>query len=129
MTNPFASPTIAPAMIPAKTATTGSNPAFTVSAVTTLDKAIVEPTERSMPPLMIMIVMPIALTATITVCESTTLILKGERYFSGLPVKMEKANMTSASPRNGPRRVIHVRIMPEIVFADVDIWVSIDGTV
>ena len=41
------------------------------SAVTTPVSAIVEPTDRSMPPLTMIIVMPIAPIATMTVCDRT----------------------------------------------------------
>ena len=42
-------------------------------------RAIVEPTERSMPPPTMMSVMPMAPSATITVCASTTRRLFAER--------------------------------------------------
>ncbi len=53
------------------------------SAVITPVRAIVDPTARSIPPLMMINVMPIAPMATITVCERTMRRLFGERNRAG----------------------------------------------
>ena len=53
--------------------------ALIASAVTTPASAIAEPTERSIPPLMMIIVMPIAPIATMTVCTSTVRRFLGAR--------------------------------------------------
>ena len=77
--SPFRSPTRPPATTAASTPLTGDQPSRIASAVMTPVSAIVEPTERSMPPPTITSVMPIAPIATITVWASTTRRLLAER--------------------------------------------------
>ena len=113
MTTPLTTPTSAPTRMPATTAKMTGSPALMPSAVTTPVSAIVEPTERSIPPLMMMSVMPIAPMATITVCASTMRKLNGERYRAGDSINSEKTRITSARPRTGPTRLSHFWKKPE----------------
>ena len=69
ITRPFTTPTTPPMRIPVARASEGGMPALMPSAVTTPVRAIVEPTARSIPPLMMISVMPIAPMATITVAK------------------------------------------------------------
>jgi len=71
MSTPFASPTSPPASTAAAAAAGTGQSAPIPSAATTPLNAMVAPTDRSMPPLTMIIVIPIAPRATITVCEST----------------------------------------------------------
>jgi hypothetical protein len=72
-------PTRAPSSTAPSTASDGARPSRSARAHSTPVSAIVEPTERSMPPATITSVMPIAPMATITVCASTTRRLLAER--------------------------------------------------
>ena len=72
-------------------------------AVTTPVRAMADPTDRSMPPLTMMSVMPMAPSATITVCATTMRKLRTERYCDGESVSSAKTAMTASRPRNGPR--------------------------
>ena len=90
ITRPFTTPTSPPTRIPLNNATEGGKPALIASAVTTPVKAIVDPTARSIPPLMMIIVMPIAPIATITVCERTMRRLFGERNRPGVSIKQRE---------------------------------------
>ena len=82
-------------------------------AVTTPVSAITDPTDRSIPPLTMIIVMPIAPRATMTVCATTMRKLRTERYWSGESVITAKIAMTASRPRNGPRRASHVRAVDD----------------
>src|SRR6201999_1928320 len=71
--------------------------------------AMAEPTDRSMPPLIINIVMPIAPIATMTVCASTMRRLNGARKWSRAAgsISTTKIRITAARPTNGPSRASH----------------------
>src|SRR5712692_2516382 len=71
-------------------------------AVTTPASAITDPADRSMPPLMITIVIPIAPNATITVWESTMRRLVTERYWAGQPINRVNTATTRNRPKDGP---------------------------
>ncbi len=62
-----------------------------------------------MPPLTMIIVMPMAPSATITVCATTMRKLRTERYWSGVSVSSAKTAITPTSPRNGPSVESHER--------------------
>ena len=72
MASPLTAPTMPPAITPAARASHGPWPPRSTSAVTTLVSAMTAPTERSIPALMMIMVMPMAPMATMTVCASTT---------------------------------------------------------
>ena len=76
---PFATPTMPPTSTAAATAAIGHPPPARTRAVTTPVSAIVAPTDRSIPPPTMIIVMPIAPVATMAVCERTMRRLNGER--------------------------------------------------
>src|SRR5258708_39888014 len=60
------------------------------SAVIISFSANVETTARSMPPLIMISVIPIAPTATMTVCESTMRKLLGERNRPGVSIELKR---------------------------------------
>jgi hypothetical protein len=93
--------------MPLNSAIDGGSPALTASAVTTPVKAIVDPTARSIPPLMMINVIPIAPIATITVCERTMRRLLGESRRDGVSTSSEKTPITSTKPSTGPSRFSH----------------------
>src|SRR5262249_47711486 len=101
-----------PTKTPTTIAVTGDHPALSDSAVTTLERAMAEPTERSIPPLTIIIVMPIAPMATITVWASTIRRLLSERYRAGESVRTAKIAITRISPMKGPSRANQVLTSP-----------------
>ncbi len=72
MARPLTIPTMPPATIPADNAAIGIHPSRSASAVTTLVRAMTAPTERSIPPLTMIMVIPMAPMATMTVCARTT---------------------------------------------------------
>src|SRR6266513_2696798 len=109
MSRPFVSPTNPPASTAAVAAAGTAQPAPIPSAATTPLNAIVAPTDRSMPPLMMMNVTPIAPRATITVWESTMRRLVGERYRDGASARSANAATTTTRARAGPRRAIAPR--------------------
>ena len=117
---PFASPTKPPTAIPAARASVVGHPELIPSAAMTPVSAIVDPTERSMPPLIIMIVIPIAPIATMTVCARTVRRFFKERYRSGSPMRIVKMTITRIRPSNGPSRLSHdrARFALEIVQLD-----------
>src|SRR5207245_11165156 len=103
MSKPFARPTSPPASTAASIATPGGHPAATTSAATTPVNAIVAPTERSIPPETMMIVIPIAPRATITVCDRTMRKLNGDRYRAGaVPVAVQPAHRPVADRDRRP---------------------------
>jgi hypothetical protein len=104
MARPLATPMAPPAITPSSTDTIGDTPVRSASAVTTPVSAMAEPTDKSIPPLTMIIVMPMAPSATITVCATTIRKLRTERYWDGESVISAKIAMTSRRPRNGPRR-------------------------
>src|SRR5512134_1662951 len=101
---PFTTPMSPPDATPSRTAVSGAVPLLTASAVTTPVSAMADPTDRSMPPLTMIIVIPIAPSATITVCATTMRKLRTERYWDGDSVISAKMTITSTRPRNGPSR-------------------------
>ena len=108
--SPLTKPTRPPTIIPPSSATLGGQECLSARAVTTLVKAMFDPTERSIPPLMMIRVMPIAPSATIMVCESTMRRFEMERYFPGDPVNSAKIRTTSPSPAKGPKVRSHMKI-------------------
>src|SRR5688572_28837897 len=103
--SPLINPTSPPTSTPAATAVKGLYPSRNVTAVTTPVSAIAEPNNRSMPPLTMMIVMPIAPSATITVWASTMRRLRTDRYCAGASLISAKTAMTRISPNTGARRI------------------------
>ena len=71
--------------------------------------AIVAPTDKSMPPLTMIIVIPIAPIAVITVWERTMRRLNAERYRPGSWVSRLKTRTIAISPSAGPMRTIQRR--------------------
>jgi hypothetical protein len=55
------------------------------------------------------IVIPMAPSATMTVCATTIRKFLTERYWSGESVRMAKTMMTASRPRNGPSRASQTR--------------------
>ena len=106
MTPPFIAPINPPAKRPASTAAAGFQEDLNARAVTTLVSATLDPTDRSIPALIMIIVIPMAPVATITVCASTTRRLPSERYRSGAPLRTAKTRTTRIKPANGPSRRI-----------------------
>ena len=91
-------------------------------AVTTPVSAITDPTDRSMPPLTMIIVMPMAPSATITVCATTMRKLRTERYWSGVSVSSAKIATTATNPMKGPSVASQARDpVDEVVSA---MWIS-----
>src|SRR5713101_1970370 len=117
---PLLRPTTPPTKMPAPIATVVDSPALMPSAAITPVRAIDEPTERSIPPLIIIIVIPIAPIATITVCARTVRRFFGDRYRAGSPMRIAKVAMTSTSPSSGPRRFSHVRARFELEIAGLE---------
>ena len=91
--------------MPIKMADVVGIPPLIPNAVIIPVNAMTEPTDRSMPPLMMIIVMPMAPIATITVCAKTVRRFFSERYFSGSPMRIAKIRITRIKPRtrNFPR--------------------------
>src|SRR6266446_5047188 len=117
---PLLRPTTPPTKMPAPIATVVDSPALMPSAAITPVRAIDEPTERSIPPLIIIFVIPIAPIATITVCARTVRRFFGDRYRAGSPMRIAKVAMTNASPSSGPRRFSHVRARFELEIAGLE---------
>src|SRR5690606_19211970 len=68
--NPLTNPAIAPTAIPPRMPTSGLNPKSAIRITpSTPARAATEPTDRSMPPVMITMVTPTAMTAFTDVCE------------------------------------------------------------
>ncbi len=78
---------------------------FTNSAMHTVTSATVEPTERSIPPAIMMIVMPRAAVPTITVWTAIVRQLSTVRNVPDWRVSAPKSKMIRTSPRNGPNTV------------------------
>ena len=111
ITRAFTRPTSPPARTPRPTAARGAPPLRRWRAAITPVRAMAEPTERSIPPLTMIRVMPIAPRATITVCASTTRRLLAERYRSGAPVATAKTRITARRPTKGPKRSSQARVV------------------
>src|SRR4029079_3351589 len=106
-------PTNPPTRIPTATAVVVDHPALIPKAVITPVRAIVDPTDRPIPPLMMTMVMPIAPTETMTVCARTVRRFLRERYFSGAPIRIAKITITSSRPRTGASRFNQLRAIPD----------------
>ena len=78
ISKPFAAPHRPPTRMPAQAAAQGDQPASSSRATTTVDNAITEPALKSMPPAMMISVIPSAPAVTITLCVSTVTRLKLE---------------------------------------------------
>jgi hypothetical protein len=76
---PLRTPMIPPAATAASRANDGAHPPPTPNAAITPVSAMIAPTERSIPPLTMITVIPIAPIAVMTVCESTIRRLNAER--------------------------------------------------
>ena len=95
MTRPLNAPQAAPARTPAHIAGTTGRPALTAIADTTPDSASTEPTERSIPPVMMTMVSPIPSSPMTDVCNSTVSPLLTDRN-AGLAIA--KQMITCATP-------------------------------
>ena len=93
---PLMRPTTPPTAIPASRAAAGAQEDESAIAETTPERATTDPTERSIPPLTMMTVIPIAPKATMTVCVSTIRRLPAERD-RGTPSRLGHAEPTAAS--------------------------------
>src|SRR5262249_12822289 len=93
-TRPFTNPMNAPDAMPSAVASTASWPPFRSIAVSTDDKARIEPTERSMPPRRITSVMPNAMSALIDTWRMT---------LNRLPT-VRKSRLRPASPMHPTTR-------------------------
>ena len=71
----------------------------------TVTSATVEPTDRSIPPAIMMIVMPRAAVATITDCTAIVCQLSSVMNRPDSRVIAAKRSVISTSPRNGPKTV------------------------
>src|SRR5260370_32093363 len=100
---PFTKPTIPPTSTTAASAGKGGHPARRARAQVTPVSAITEPGDRSMPPLTMMMVMPMAPMATITVCASTIRRFVRERKRPGLSLIAAKIAMTRNKAKKGPK--------------------------
>ena len=97
---PLTIPITPPVATAARSASDGGHPAPMPSAVMTPVSAIVAPTDKSIPPLTMIIVIPIAPIAVITVCERTMRRLNAERYRPGSSVRRLK----TSDDRDQPQR-------------------------
>ncbi len=83
MTKPLAVPQRAPVATPTGIAAAGGSPACKAIAVVTPDRAMTEPTLKSIPPLIMTNVMPRAQVPVMTVCTATFFRLADVRNASG----------------------------------------------
>ena len=83
-----------------------------MSAMQTVTSATVDPTERSIPPAIMMIVMPSAAVATITDCTAIVCQLCNDTNRDDSRVSAAKSSVMSTSPRNGPKTVQTQRTVP-----------------
>ncbi len=99
---PITAPTRTPVPMPASAATPGECPARSAIAETIVPSAIVEPTERSMPPETMISVAPIAAVPTTAVWRSI------KRWFAAEtkspPARAAKRSQAATRPRAGPAR-------------------------
>src|ERR1044071_241511 len=129
MMRPLINPiTPATAMVRAMAAP-GPKPRTSEVAPTTPARATTEPTLKSMPPLTMIMVMPSAPMATITVCSRMILQLVPVKKVSRTVGLRENRPITSASPNTGPmaltsRQALRRSILEERVMRGSDIWVQ-----
>src|ERR1051325_6113752 len=107
----------------------GPKPRTSEVAPTTPARATTEPTLKSMPPLTMIMVMPSAPMATITVCSRMILQLVPVKKVSRTVGLRENRPITSASPNTGPmaltsRQALRRSILEERVMRGSDIWVQ-----
>ena len=100
ISTPFISPHSAPAAIAPAAATSGHDPSRSSCAVTTVLSAMTDPTDKSIPPATITIVMPSAATHTIAVWRAMSSRLAGLKNCG--PMRIPNSNATSASPARTP---------------------------
>ena len=100
--SPLTRPTMPPTITPAARAASGGHPARRAKAQVTPVSATVEPGDKSMPPLTMMMVMPMAPMATMTVCASTMRRFAAERKRPGLSLIAAKMAMTRNKAKKGP---------------------------
>src|SRR5437867_1352137 len=102
MISPLISPMPPATPIVSTIAVAGVKPFTSEVAPTTLDRATTEPTLKSMPPLTMIMVIPSAPIATITVCNRMILQLSPVKKCERTVGLSENRPMTSASPNTGP---------------------------
>ena len=108
---PFTNPTKPPVKTPHSTAKTGGIPAFMAKATITPESAMFDAAERSIPPLMMIKVIPNAPRATITDCVATLLKFEIRRNLSCTSGIRENMTRTSKSPKNGAIQLIKCCIL------------------
>jgi hypothetical protein len=103
---PIASPTTAPTATPPRPATSGPTRARSSShATTTVASAMVDPTDRSIPPATITRVMPSAAMPTMVDCRAMVWRFAAEPKLSG--ASSANSAYTATSPPNGPSAESH----------------------
>ncbi len=115
MTRPLNAPQAAPARTPAHIAGTTGRPALTAIADTTPDSASTEPTDRSIPPVMMTMVSPIPSSPMTDVCNSTVSPLLTDRN-AGLAIAKPMISRTSVSRADArcswSRAIVSRRALP-----------------
>ena len=104
---PVKRPHKAPVAIPRKAAAKGDTPEAIKRAITTVHKAIVEPTERSIPPEMMIKVIPSAAIPTTALWSSIISKLFSVRKVFGL--RKAKTKNTKHKPKTGPNLPIRTK--------------------
>ena len=95
---PLSAPQPTPAAMPASAASTGGAPARRTAAITTVASAMIAPTERSMPPDTITMVMPSAATATMVVWRKMVSRFAGSAKLSPrVPAEQHREQMKTAT--------------------------------
>src|SRR6185312_9621293 len=102
MITPLTNPTAAPTPRVSAMATAAECPFTSVVAPTTLARATTEPTLKSIPPLTMIMVIPSAPMATITVCRRISLQLVPEKKCKRTSELRENRPITRRSPNTGP---------------------------
>src|SRR5947208_10032317 len=102
MISPLISPTPPATAMVSRIAVAELKPFTSEVAPTTPDRATTDPTLKSMPPLTMIMVIPSAPMATITVCNRIILQLSPVKKWERTVGLSENRPMTSASPNTGP---------------------------
>ena len=118
---PLTAPMAPPARIVSRTTKAGGISRMRSVAATTLVKATTEPALRSMPPLMMIRVIPSAPVATIAVCVKIILALPPVKNTGRSSALSEKSPMTRTRPKSGPKALRKVFQRKE---DDLDVMVS-----
>jgi hypothetical protein len=121
--NPFTAPIATPAINPAATATHGFRPLYVISrAANTAPTARTDPTERSKPPAISTMVMPVAMIPIVLMpCSTLKMLRRVKKYGLAIDSPTQSTKRASSTPASRAAKSRRIRPAPDFPVASKDV--------